>query len=206
MRIDRAPLRPERVSQSKPSYAAMPKRKLTEEKHRQVIAALTVNSNATAVAKEIGGVSVGSIWKIAKKAGIELTAGIAARGSNNRKRPEKRAEIVAALTVNPNAAAVAGFRRGQRCWRLVDRSSRRHQGLRLPLSMARRRRGGPAVHHAFGAGMRAVGVANENLIKRSAGPVGTAAERREHNIRFCDPHHTHACPKGLRNRMVEEVK
>ncbi len=85
----------------------MPGKKLTEENRQEVIAALTVNPNATAVAREIGGVSVGGVWKIAKKAGIELTAGIAARGCNNRVPPEKRAEIVAALTVNPNATAVA---------------------------------------------------------------------------------------------------
>ena len=95
------------VPQSKPGYAAMPGQKLTEEKRRQVLAALNVNSNATAVASQIGGVSAAAVWKIAKKAGIELTAGITARGCNNRVPPDKRAEIVAALNVNPNATAVA---------------------------------------------------------------------------------------------------
>ena len=52
-------------------------------------------------------VKQGGVWKIAKKAGIELTAGRAARGCNNRVPPDKRAEIVAALNVNPNATAVA---------------------------------------------------------------------------------------------------
>jgi hypothetical protein len=77
----------------------MPGKRLTEEKRRQVIAALTVNSNATAVAREVGGVSGVGVWKIAEKAGIELTAGIAARGCNNRVPPDKRAEIVAALNL-----------------------------------------------------------------------------------------------------------
>ena len=57
--------------------------------------------------REIGGVSAAGVWKIAKRAGIELTAGIAARGCNNRVPPEKRAEIIAALNINPNATAVA---------------------------------------------------------------------------------------------------
>ena len=47
----------------------MPGKILTQEKRRQVIAALTVNANATAVAREIGGVSAAGVWKIAKKAG-----------------------------------------------------------------------------------------------------------------------------------------
>src|ERR1700733_9556013 len=100
-------MRPECIPQSKPGYAAMPGKKLTEDKRRQVIAALNVNSNATAVAREIGGVSAACVWKIAKKAGIDLTAGIAARGCNNRVAPEKRSEIIAALSINPNATAVA---------------------------------------------------------------------------------------------------
>jgi hypothetical protein len=131
----------------------MPRRKLTEEKRRQVIAALTVNSNATAVAREIGGVRAAGVWKIAKKAGIELTAGLAARGSNNRKPPEKRAAIVAALIVNPNATAVAreiGGVSGAGVWYIaqVERIELRHSAI----DQARRRRGGAAVHHGFGAG------------------------------------------------------
>ena len=136
-----------------PGYAAMPGKKLTEEKRRQVIAALNVNSNATAVAREIGGVSAAGVWKIAKRAGIELTAGIAARGCNNRVPPEKRAAIVAALNVNPNATAVArdvGGVSGVGVWKIaqVEGIELRHSCI----DQARRRRGGPAVHHAFGAG------------------------------------------------------
>ena len=132
-----------------PGYAAMPKRKLTEEKRRQVIAALTVTSNATAVAREIGGVSAAGVWKIAKKARIELTAGRAARGSNNRKPPDKRAEIVAALNVNPNATAVArevGGVSGVGVWKIaqVEGIELRHSSI----DQARRRRS-PPVHHVW---------------------------------------------------------
>jgi hypothetical protein len=131
----------------------MPGKKLTAEKRRQVIAALTVNSNATAVAREIDGVSVAGVWKIAKKAGIELTAGMAARGCNNRVPPEKRAEIVAALNVNPNATAVArevGGVSGVGVWKIaqVEGIELRHSSI----DQARRRRGGASVRHAFGAG------------------------------------------------------
>ena len=102
-------MRPECIPQSKHGYAAMPGKKLTEEERLQVLAALDINSNATAVAREIGGVSAAGVWKIAKGAGIELTAGKAAPGCNNRVAPEKRAEIVAALNANPN-----GGKSGQR--------------------------------------------------------------------------------------------
>jgi hypothetical protein len=149
-------MRPEHIPQSKPGYAAMPGKKLTEENRRRVLAALTVNSNATAVAREIGGVSAAGVWKIAKKAGMELTAGIAARGCNNRVSTDKRAEIVAALNVNPNATAVArevGGVSGVGVWKIaqVEGIELRHS----PIDQARRRRGGPSVHHAFGAGLSA---------------------------------------------------
>jgi transposase-like protein len=149
-------MRPGCIPQSKPGYAAMPGKKLTEEKRRRVIAALNANSNATAVAREIGGISAAGVWKIAKRAGIELTAGIAARGCNNRVPPEKRAEIVAALNVNPNATAVArevGGVSGVGVWKIaqVEGIELRHSSI----DQARRRRGRPAVHHAFGAGLSA---------------------------------------------------
>jgi hypothetical protein len=149
-------MRPESIPQSKSSCTAMPGKKLPEEKRRQVIAALTVNSNATAVAREIGGVSAAGVWKIAKRAGIELTAGIAARGCNHRVPPEKRAAIVAALNVNPNAAAAArevGGVSGVGVWKIaqVEGIELRHSSI----DQARRRRSGPSVHHAFEAGLSA---------------------------------------------------
>jgi hypothetical protein len=146
-------MRPECFPQFMPAYAAMPGNKLSEGKRRQVIAALNVNSNATAVAREIGGVSAAGVWKIAKKAGIELTAGMAARGCNNRVAADKRAKIVAALNVNPNATAVArevGGVSGVGVWKIaqVEGIELRHSCI----DQARRRRGGASVQHAFGAG------------------------------------------------------
>jgi hypothetical protein len=42
--------------------------------HKKIIAALKANPNAGAVARQIGGVSHQTVWKIAKKAGIALRA------------------------------------------------------------------------------------------------------------------------------------
>ena len=47
---------------------------ISEEKRRQIIAALKDNPNAAAVAKQIGGVSHTKVGKIAKAAGIALAA------------------------------------------------------------------------------------------------------------------------------------
>jgi hypothetical protein len=124
----------------------MPGKRLTEEKRQKVIAALNINSNATAVAREIGGVSAAGVWKIAKKTGIELTAGMAARGCNNRVPPEKRAAIIAALNVNPNATAVArevGGVSGVGAWKIaqVESIELRHSCI----DQARHRRDAPSV-------------------------------------------------------------
>jgi hypothetical protein len=103
--------------------------------------------------RPLRGVSVAGVWKIAKRAGIELTAGKAARGSNTRKAPEKRVAIVAALNVRPNAAAVArevGGISGAGVWWIAQA-----EGIDLThshIDQARRRRSRSAVHHALGAG------------------------------------------------------
>ena len=72
--------------------------------HAQIIAALKDDPSSAAVAREIGGVSQAKVWKIAKDAGIELTGLTRPRP---RISPELRAQIIAALKNNPNAAAVA---------------------------------------------------------------------------------------------------
>jgi hypothetical protein len=55
-------------------------KRLSAAKRAQIIVALKANSNAAEVAKQIGGVTRIAVWKIAKVADIELTAGKAARG------------------------------------------------------------------------------------------------------------------------------
>jgi transposase len=77
--------------------------RVSSEKHAQIIAALKDNPNATQVARKIGGVSHTTVGKIAKAAGITL----AAAESGKQLTAEKRAQIIAALKTNPNAAAVA---------------------------------------------------------------------------------------------------
>ena len=79
---------------------------ISQEKRRQIIAALKDNPNATQIAREVGCVNYRTVVRLAEGAGIELTAGKAARG-HPRVSPEKHAQIIAALKDNPNAAAVA---------------------------------------------------------------------------------------------------
>jgi|ERR1700733_12409398 IS30 family transposase len=76
---------------------------LTTEKRAEILAALNENPNANQVARQVGA-AVSTVWTIARNAGIELTAGKAA---SKHLPPEKRAEIIAALNVNPNATQVA---------------------------------------------------------------------------------------------------
>jgi transposase-like protein len=82
------------------------RRIISEEKRRQIIAALNDNPNATQIAREVGCVNYRTIVRLAEGAGIELTAGKAARG-HPRVSPEKHAQIIAALKDNPNAIQVA---------------------------------------------------------------------------------------------------
>ena len=69
---------------------------ISEEKRRQVVAALKDNPNAKQVAQKIGGVSHTTVGKIAKAAGIAL----AAAKSRKRLSAKQRAQIIAALKAN----------------------------------------------------------------------------------------------------------
>jgi hypothetical protein len=79
--------------------------RLPPEKRAKIVEALKRNPNATAVARQMGDVSLATVSNIAKQEGIELAAGKAAAAG--RLPPEKRAKIVEALKNNPNATAVA---------------------------------------------------------------------------------------------------
>ena len=76
---------------------------ISEEKRRQIIAALKDNPNATQIARKIGSVSHTKVGKIAKAAGITLPVA----ESGKRLSAEQRAQIIDALKANPNTAAVA---------------------------------------------------------------------------------------------------
>jgi hypothetical protein len=77
---------------------------LLPEKRAKIIAALKANSNARAVAQQVGGVSFSTVKTIAKQTGIDLTSGKEAR--RNALPRETRAKIIAALKANPNVRAV----------------------------------------------------------------------------------------------------
>ena len=78
---------------------------ISQEKRRQIRAALKDNPNATQVAREVGEVNYRTVVRLAEGAGIELTAGKAARG--HRISPEMCAQIISELEDNPNATQVA---------------------------------------------------------------------------------------------------
>ena len=79
---------------------------ISQEKRQQIIAALKDNPNATQIAREVGCVNYRTVVRLAEGAGIDLTAGKAARG-HPRVSPEKHAQIIVALKDNPNAKQVA---------------------------------------------------------------------------------------------------
>ena len=79
---------------------------ISQEKRRQIIAALKDNPNATQVAREVGGANYRTVVRLAEGAGIELTAGKAARGRRGIS-PEMYAQIISELENNPNATQVA---------------------------------------------------------------------------------------------------
>ena len=106
-------------------------------KRPKIIAALKANPNASAVARQVGGVSRQTIGKIARQQGIDLAAAKAARTALP---PQKRAEIIAALKANPNARAVAR-EVGGACYATVKRIARQ-SGIKLGVSRKARGRHG----------------------------------------------------------------
>jgi DNA-binding XRE family transcriptional regulator len=92
--------------------------RITLAKEDEIIAALEATPNATQVAREVG-VSFATVWRRAERAGIELTAGKAARGYK-RLTPEQYARIIAVREAMPNAtqevvARAAGVSRPTVC-------------------------------------------------------------------------------------------
>jgi hypothetical protein len=53
---------------------------LPPEKRTKIIAALKKNPNASAVARQVGGVSLATVWRVAKQTGINLPVGRPAKG------------------------------------------------------------------------------------------------------------------------------
>jgi hypothetical protein len=76
--------------------------RVTADKEEEIIAALTERSHASRVAREIGDVSFSTVWRVAERAGIELTAGREAKGYK-RLAPDLWAKVAETLTANPKA-------------------------------------------------------------------------------------------------------
>ena len=80
-------------------------KKFPAEKRAKIAAALRLNWNAAAVAKQIGGVSPETVRAVAKEARIKLAEANPAK--RKRLSPEQRAQIIEALRANPNGNLVA---------------------------------------------------------------------------------------------------
>jgi hypothetical protein len=75
--------------------------RITAEEGEKIIAAVAAKPHASLVARE-NGWSFSTVWRVAVRAGIELTAGREAKGYR-RFSPAQRARIDAALRANPQA-------------------------------------------------------------------------------------------------------
>ena len=75
--------------------------RITAEQEEQIVAALTAKPHASQVARETGW-SFATVWRVADRAKIDLTAGREAKGYK-RLTPEQWAKVAAALTANPGA-------------------------------------------------------------------------------------------------------
>src|SRR5208283_5125690 len=78
--------------------------KITAEQDEKIIAALTEKPHASLVAREIG-LSFATVWRRAERAGIELTAGRAAKGYR-RLAADQWARVAEALQANPKATQI----------------------------------------------------------------------------------------------------
>jgi hypothetical protein len=79
---------------------------ITLAKEEEIIAALEVDAHASRVAQRLG-VSFSTVWRRADRAGIELTAGRAAKGYK-RLSVEQYAKIITVRRANPKATQKRG--------------------------------------------------------------------------------------------------
>ena len=93
-----------------PNCLKMPRGvKLTADIKEEILAAVTATPHASLVARE-NGWSFVTVWRIAVRAGVELTVGREAKGYW-RLAPDRRAKVIAARQANPQAtqAEIAGI-------------------------------------------------------------------------------------------------
>jgi transcription initiation factor IIE alpha subunit len=75
---------------------------ITPETERRIVSALEEDAHASRVTRALGDVSYATVWRVAYRAGIELTAGREAKGYR-RLSAEQRAKIEEALQASPEA-------------------------------------------------------------------------------------------------------
>jgi DNA invertase Pin-like site-specific DNA recombinase len=97
---------------------------ITLEKEEEIIAALATTPHASWVARELG-VSFATVWRRAERAGIELTAGRAAKGYK-RLPAEQYAKIIAVRQENPQATQQEVARKAGVSRPTVSRVTRGH--------------------------------------------------------------------------------
>jgi transposase len=99
--------------------------RITKEEQAAIKIALEAKPHASAVARESGGAwSYATVWRVASREGIELTAGRKAKGYK-RLSDEEEAAITIALEAKPYASAVARDSGGAWSYSTVWRVARR---------------------------------------------------------------------------------
>ena len=98
--------------------------KITAAQEEEIIAALTAKPNASQVARDSGW-SFATVWRVADRAAIELTAGREAKGYK-RLTLEQWAKVAATLTANPKATQQQVARKAGVSRSTVGRVARAH--------------------------------------------------------------------------------
>jgi hypothetical protein len=75
--------------------------RITPQTEQDILAALGKDAHASRVARTLGGVSYATVWRVATRAGIALTAG--RRTMGHPLPPELRAKVEQAVAANPGA-------------------------------------------------------------------------------------------------------
>jgi hypothetical protein len=111
--------------------------RVTENDEAKIIARLRRRSHASFVADKTG-FSFATVWRVAERAGIELTAGQEAKGYKRLARKQV-AKVIEARRANPDAPQIeiarqAGVSRST-VWRIEGGSPRRRQAARVARRM-----------------------------------------------------------------------
>lgn len=78
-----------------------PMPRIAPQKEQDILAALNKDAHASRVARTLSGVSYATVWRVARRAGIALTAG--RRTMGRPLPPERRAQVEQAVAANPVA-------------------------------------------------------------------------------------------------------